>query len=150
MKKFWDRWIRLDAWGLLVVALALLPFIAALGSGQTKPPAYRLRGGQVERTLPGYSVAEVKAAILKALALMDWKVVSEDAETGGVNATKNLPPDFDPLKRPHVFVGAATELGDVQIAGLWYIGQKGHGSSPKVEARQFWDEFFGKLAEALK
>jgi hypothetical protein len=132
-------------------ALAALGIFCAMAFAQNKPPTYRLWGGNnAEWKGPGYSLDEVRSAVLKTFEGMDWKVLDMTNDPWTVSATKNLPADFDPSKRPHLAAIVAMKAGDAAIMASFYIGHKGQGKSVIAEAKQFYDEFFAKVAEALK
>lgn len=132
---------------------AILGLVAGsiLGQEKSEPPKYKYKkSGEAEWTISGQALKDVRKAIANVLVAMDWKILDDTDVAESISATKNVPSDFDPNKRPKLFVGAAMEAGDVTILAFWYMGGKGHGKWPKVEAIPFYDEFFSRLEAALK
>jgi hypothetical protein len=131
-------------------ALAALGSFCAIGFAQVSPPNYKIENGVATWITSAYSLDEVKAAIPKALGLMNWKIMGPTPSGSGVFATANLSPDFDSSKRPHAIIGAVVNGGNPAICATWYIGNDSDRRSPEQGAKGFFDELFTKIVEALK
>jgi hypothetical protein len=138
----------------VLLILGVVIFLAA----QPKPPAYTLKDAapgdplHAEWAVKVQSLDLVQASINLVLIKMDWKVLS--AHPGrppmlpDYSFTAVRYPSADPNKRQGLFIDVEMNGANAAIRADWYL--VAGPFRPKAEAKQFYDEFFRRLAEALK
>jgi hypothetical protein len=123
---------------------------------QAKPPAYSLKDPAAGDPLHAVWVVKVQSlsslqtAIISVVTLMDWKIL--------VSTNGRLPmpafslsavryPSADPNKRQGLDIDVDMDGSNASLMVDWRIVG---GPRPKPEAKQFYDEFFLRLAQTLK
>jgi hypothetical protein len=127
-------------------------------AAQAKPPAYTLKDATAGEQLHAEWVVKVRsldalrASINAVLVKMDWKVLYARPGRPPMLPAYSFAavryPSSDPDKRQGLFIDMDMDGANVTITADWYL--VAGPSRPKAEAKQFYDEFFRRLAEALK
>ena len=129
----------------------------ALFIAQAKPAAYTLKEAAAglplhgEWVVHGRTLNAVQTGINKTLGAMGWKILSASTARPPMPALSMaavMYPSADPNKRQGLFIDVDMDGANASIMADWYL--VADPSRPKAEAKKFYDEFFAKLAEALK
>jgi hypothetical protein len=126
--------------------------------GQAKPPVFTLSRDSAAKEwchaqceVKVQSLDALRASINSVLAVMGWKVLSSDTgrpPLADLSMSVVRYPSADPNKRQVRSFNVYMDGTNAKITADW--GPIAGPSLSKDEAKQFYDEFFTKLAAALK